>query len=37
MIQRLTCRACGEHLNQDESEYCDPCLQDMESADDEDE
>lgn len=33
MSRRLTCRACNEHLTEDEFEYCDPCLLDMETGD----
>ena len=33
MIRRLTCRTCGEHLTPDEFEYCDPCLLEMETGD----
>jgi hypothetical protein len=33
MSMRLTCVSCGESLEEDEFEYCDPCLLDMEDAD----
>lgn len=37
MSRRINCRVCTEPLTEDEFEYCDPCLLEMEDADDNDE
>lgn len=37
MSRRLKCRACDGALNEDEFEYCDPCLLDMETGDEDEE